>query len=183
MNQDHPVVNITGDLVALGPLYRDLIPTIQRWFNDFDTDRTQGDIPGPRTLERTTAWYERIANRDDVYWYTIYEVATWQPIGMTWLVDIDHRNGTASFGISISEPSARGKGYGTEATRLILDLAFDQLGLHNVSLDVFANNPAGIRAYEKAGFTEYGRIREAYVSGGRRWDVILMEAIRTSSRA
>ncbi|MEX2315366.1 MAG: GNAT family protein [Thermomicrobiales bacterium] len=41
----------------------------------------------------------------------------------------------------------------------------------------YANNPAGIRAYQKAGFTEFARVREAYVSGGRRWDVILMEAV------
>jgi len=178
MSAERPIVNVVGQQVALGPLRRDLIPTIQRWFNNFESDRTQGDIPGPRTLERATAWYERMANRDDGYWYTIYETTDWQPIGMTWLADIDHRHGTAYFGISIGDQANRGRGYGTEATRLILDVAFKQLGLYNVALDVYANNPGGIRAYQKAGFTEYGRIREAYVSGGRRWDVILMEAIR-----
>ena len=172
-----PVVNITGERVALGPLRRDLIPTQQRWFNDFETDRTQGDLPGPRTLERATRWYERNATSDDTFWFTIYELSTWQPIGITWLADIDHHNGTAGFAISIGELSARGKGYGTEVTRLMLDLAFTRLGLHNVELSVYANNPAGIRAYQKAGFTEFARVREAYVSGGQRWDVILMEAL------
>jgi RimJ/RimL family protein N-acetyltransferase len=60
---------------------------------------------------------------------------------------------------------------------MMMDFAFKRLGLHNVALDVFSNNPAGIRAYQKAGFTEYGRFREAYVSGGQRWDVVLMEAV------
>jgi RimJ/RimL family protein N-acetyltransferase len=177
MSAEQPVVNITGERIALGPLRRDLIPLQQRWFNDFATDRTQGDLPGPRTLERATAWFERHAISEDAFWFTIYEIVTWQPIGITWLVEIDHHNGTASFGISISEPSARGKGYGTETTRLILDFAFNRLDLHNVALEVYSNNPAGLRAYEKAGFREYGRLREVYFSGGTRWDEILMEAI------
>jgi len=177
MSVDQPIVNITGERVALGPLRRDLIPTYQRWFNDFETDRTQGDLAGPRTLERATGWYERNATSDDSFWFTVYELATWRVIGMTWLSDIDHHNGTCFFAISIGETSARGKGYGTEITRLMLDFGFNRLGLHNIALDVFENNPAGIRAYQKAGFTEFGRIREAYVSGGRRWDVILMEIV------
>lgn len=40
MSDRKPIVNITGERVALGPLRRDLIPTHQRWFNDFETDRT-----------------------------------------------------------------------------------------------------------------------------------------------
>jgi RimJ/RimL family protein N-acetyltransferase len=178
---EQPVVNITGVRIALGPLRRDLIPRHQRWFNDFASDRTQGDMPGPRTLERATRWFERVVSSDDAVWFTIYELSTWQPIGMTWLSDIDHRNGTAYFAISIAEPSARGNGYGTDTTRLMLDFAFNQLGLHNIALDVFSNNPAGIRTYEKAGFVEYGRFREVYLSGARRWDSILMEAVRETS--
>jgi len=174
---ERPVINITGERIALGPLRRDLIPLHYRWFNDFATDRTQGDLPGPRTIERATGWYERNATSDDAIWFVVYEIATMQPIGMTWLSDVDHENGTAYFAISLGEPDARGKGYGTETTRLMLDFAFNRLGLHNVALDVFSNNPAGIRAYQKAGFTEYGRIREAYVMGGRRWDSILMEVL------
>ncbi len=177
---EQPVVNITGERIALGPLRRDLIPLHQRWFNDFETDRTQGDLPGPRTLERTIRWFERNATSDDTHWFTIYEIATWQPIGVTWLSDVDHRNGTAYFAISIGEASARGKGYGTEAARLMLDFAFNRLGLHNVALDVYSNNPAGVRAYQKAGFREFGRLREVYLSGGRRWDSILMEVVRES---
>lgn len=179
---DRPMTNIVGDRVALGPMRHDLIPTYQRWFNDFATDRTQGDIPGPRTLERATRWYERIASIDDAHWFTIYAIATWKPVGMTWLSNIDTHHGTAYFAISIGDPTARGKGYGTEATRLMLDFSFHRLGLHNIALNVFENNPAGIHAYEKAGFTEFARIREAYMSGGRRWDDILMEAINDNVR-
>jgi hypothetical protein len=56
---------------------------------------------------------------------------------------VDHRNRSATFGILIGEPECRGKGYGTETTRLMLDYAFTALGLHNVMLTVFEFNPAG----------------------------------------
>jgi RimJ/RimL family protein N-acetyltransferase len=172
-----PVINIHVDRVALGPLRRDLMGAIGRWFNDFETTRTQGDQPGPRTPERVTGWLDRVMSMSDMHWFVIYDVATWRAIGITWLAEIDFRNGTAEFGISIGERDMRGKGYGTEATRLMIDYALTTLGLHNLKLEVYAINPAGIRAYTKAGFREIGRQRENYVMGGRRYDTVYMEVL------
>ncbi len=173
-----PVVNIVGDLVALGPHRRDLLPTYQRWINDFEVLRTLGlPPPGPTTLEQETAWYE--AQPADAARFTIYEVTTWRPLGTTALHGIDHRNGVATFGIFIGDADARGKGYGTEATRLMLDFAFSALGLHSVMLTVSEFNQAGRRAYEKAGFKEFGRRRQCRWLGGRLWDDVYMDCLAT----
>ena len=83
------------------------------------------------------------------------------------------------FGISIADPAARGKGYGTEATRLMLDYAFTALGLHNVTLGAVAANPGAIRAYEKAGFREIGRRRQSWRIGAARYDEVLMDCLAT----
>jgi len=45
-----------------------------------------------------------------------------------------------------------GRGYGTDATRVIVEYGFREMGLHRIQLSVAPFNPAGIRAYEKAGF-------------------------------
>ncbi len=95
------------------------------------------------------------------------------------LAEIDFRNRSAAFGILIGDPDARGKGYGTETTRLILDYAFTAVGLHNVMLTVFEFNKAGIRAYEKAGYRELGRRRECRMMGGKLWDEIYMQCLST----
>ncbi|MGH9175449.1 MAG: GNAT family N-acetyltransferase, partial [Vicinamibacterales bacterium] len=100
-----------------------------------------------------------------------------RPIGFAGLRDISERHRTAEFAITIGDRDARGKGYGTEATRLMLDYAFIARGLHTVLLDVAEHNPGGIRAYEKAGFQIIGRRREAEVRDGRRWDTIYMQAM------
>ena len=177
-SSEPPIVNIVGDLVALGPLRRDLLPLYQRWINDFASVRTLALPPQPMTFEAEAAWYDGHTSPNERM-FTIYERATWRPVGNTDLRDIDHRNRSASFGILIGEPDARGKGYGTEATRLMLDYAFTALGLHNVLLTCYEFNLAGQRAYQKAGFKEIGRRRQCRWLNGRLWDEIFMDCLAT----
>src|SRR5882724_11950071 len=118
-----PIVNITGERVALGPIRRDLIEVVLRWSNDFAVYRTFG-IPEPTTLEQQTQVYDRAVADNDAAFFTIYERDGWRPIGFTYLEGIIWRDRTAEFGILIGEADARGKGYGTEVTTLMLDYAF-----------------------------------------------------------
>ncbi len=174
---EHPLTNIVGERVALGPLRRDLLPLYMRWRNDFIVARTLDDDPGPETLEARMAWYERVSTDQETVRFTVYERVTWRPIGLANLHDLDHRQGTAELGLVIGEQEARGRGYGAEVTRLMLDFAFTALRLHSVMLRVYAYNLAGQRAYEKAGFREFGRRRESRVFAGRRWDEVYMECL------
>ncbi len=174
---DQPIINIVGEKIALGPLRRDLIPLHQRWINDFTIARNIGPF-GPVTVEHeTTTWYERAIRVESRVDFMIYTRAGWRPVGSTELFHIDYHNGRAEFGIFIGEADARGKGYGTETTRLMLDYAFTALALVNVSLTVAEWNIAGLRAYTKAGFKELGRRRQCWLMGGRRWDEIHMDCL------
>lgn len=180
-DRDEPILNIVGEGVALGPLRRDLIPRYCRWNNDFATTRTLARSE-PTTIEAMTAAYDATLAADDCVDFTIYERTSGQPIGSAYLHAIDVRNGTAEFGIVIGEAAARGKGYGTETARLMLDYAFSALGLHNVMLRVYAFNRAGLRAYEKAGFRVFATRRQCHLMGGRLWDVVFMEATSNEGR-
>lgn len=174
---EQPVINVEGQLVALGPYRRDHIPIYQAWINDFATIRTLEIPPGPMTAEQETAWYDTMTSSSSTASFVIYERSTRRPVGGTNLHEIDYRHRTASFGIMIGATDCRGKGYGTEATRLMLDYAFTALGLHSVMLTVYAFNLAGQRAYAKAGFKEIGRRRECRWMGGRLWDEIYMDCL------
>ena len=140
-----PALNILGERVALGPLRAELLPLYGRWINDFRTIRMLGLPPAPVTAEKEQDWYEGRSKGENDMMFTIYERETLCPIGNTALHGLDHRNRSASFGIIIGEPEFRGRGLGTETTRLMLDYAFTALGLHNVMLTVFEFNPAGTR--------------------------------------
>ena len=172
-----PVINIEGERVALGPLRRELLPDYTRWRNDVVLARTLDYLPGPYTDEERAAWFARASLDTTSIRFTIYERATWRAIGLTSLNSIDFRQGTAGFGLVIGESDARGRGAGTETTRLMLDYAFTALGLFNVMLHVYSYNQAALRAYEKAGFREFGRRSQSRLYAGRRWDEVYMECV------
>jgi len=177
-----PVLNITGEKVALGPMRRDLVPLYMKWLNDFEVTRTLGAHMRPVTREAEEAWYERASKSESDAFFTIYERATMRPIGNTGLEEIDHCHRTATFGLLIGEKECWGKGYGTEVTRRVLEYGFASLGLHNILLTVFSFNERGLRAYTRAGFREIGRRREAFRLGAQAHDVIYMDCLATEFR-
>ena len=176
---ERPVISIEGELVALGPMGRDQIPLYHRWHNNFDTLRSQGEPPQmPDTLESVERWYASyVDGNDTTAWFTIYDRVTDQPVGWTELKDIDRHNGTAEFAIMIGDPEVRGRGLGTEVTRLMLRYGFENLGLHNIHLYYMEFNEGARRVYERAGFREYGRRTGAYRVGVERWDVVYMQCL------
>jgi RimJ/RimL family protein N-acetyltransferase len=171
-----PVYNMHGRLVGLGPLRPGLISTYERWLNDFDLLALLDRRFRPLTSDWIRIWYERQSRgAADTYVFTIWDVGTGKAIGNAALQDVDQRARTAEFGIFIAEPAFRGGGRGSEATRLMLEFAFDTLGLENVMLRVFEYNEPAIGVYERAGFRLIGRRRGAQRRGGRAWDTLLMD--------
>jgi RimJ/RimL family protein N-acetyltransferase len=176
MSDAQPIINIWGEKVALGPLRRDLLPLYTRWVNDFEVIATLGLALGATTFEKEEAWYESARNPGDGVQFTIYVRETMQPIGTTGLT-YSFQNQRGTFGIMIGDKTAWNKGYGTEASRLMLDYGFNKLGLHHINLTVHSTNTRGIRAYEKAGYKIAGRLRESFKSGHKFVDVVYMDCL------
>jgi diamine N-acetyltransferase len=179
-----PIVAITGERVALGPIHRGLLPLLERWENDVWTVDRGGADPWPVSADAVANAWEPLLRGERLDWigFAVYALPELRPIGVMNLRDFTNPHGTAEFGITIGEAADRGRGYGTEAVRLLLDFAFTVLGLHNVWLDTPAYNTAAIRAYEKAGFREIGRRRGARLRAGTRYDVVLMDCIADDFR-
>jgi RimJ/RimL family protein N-acetyltransferase len=182
-DNEAPVINILGENVALGPTTRNQVPTLHRWVNDFQVSILSGDPLQPTTLESLQAEYDRTfgkeAQRQNATGFSIYERASMRLIGYTELRHIDHRNRTATFGIMIGEKDCWHKGYGTEATRLMLDYGFNVLNLHNIDLNTHSYNEAAQKAYTRAGFRVIGRRRQACRWGDRIYDEVLMDCLST----
>ena len=174
-----PLLNFVGEKVALGPAHRDLLPLVNTRDNDFAAEFLANNVLRPITEGGTESFLASTlkgeAGRD--IFFIIYEYASLRPIGWTVLRRVDAKNGTAEFGIVIGEPDCRGKGYGTEVTRLVLDYAFTVENLHNVLLDTAAHNERAIRAYTRAGFRIIGRRRQALCWGKKRYDSVLMDCL------
>ncbi len=172
-----PIINITGERVALGPIREDLLPLYERWENDWEVIRTHIQTPMPMTAEIMRRWFERVRTGAERLPFTVYEREQMQPIGISGLMGVDFRNRTAELSITIAESNFRGRGYGTETAGLVLDYAFSALGLRSVMLTAVDYNAAGLRVYEKLGFREIGRRREAFLFGGHFRDVVYMDIL------
>lgn len=87
-------------------------------------------------------------------------------IGEIKLHSINLQDRRASMAIAIYDPGQLGKGYGSEAIRLLLQHAFTQLNLHRIGVRVLAFNERAVKTYKKCGFTVEGQEREtAFVDG------------------
>jgi diamine N-acetyltransferase len=172
-----PLTMLENDLILLGPLRRDLLDTYQRWMSDLAVTRTLAIPNMPMTLEAEQAWLDHALTDAGEAVFTMYRRDTGQPIGNAGLHNIDHFHRTSDFGIAIGERSAWNLGFGTSTTRLLLSYGFDVLGLRNIMLEVYATNPAALRAYERAGFRRIGVRRSAYSLGRERTDIYFMDAV------
>lgn len=76
-------------------------------------------------------------------------------------------------------PSARGRGVGTLAQRLLVEHLFATTDLDRIEADTDVDNVAEQRALEKVGLRREGVIRGAQLRGGRRRDVIKYGILRT----
>ena len=128
-------------------------------------------------------WYRTRADHDDRLDLAIVERATGDWIGEVVLNDLDAHNRSCGFRIMLAAPSQFGRGFGTEATQLILGHAFGTVGLHRVDLEVYEFNPRARHVYEKVGFVHEGTKRQALLWDGRWIDAAVMAMLADEWRS
>lgn len=165
---------IIGRLVALRRPHANDLPAVTRWYRDREIARLTRYQTRPMSEADVERFFQLRMLAPDALAYSIVELPDWRLVGFTTFSSLDGDNGSVMFHITIGERDAWGRGLGTEATELMLEHAFERLGLHRVGLSVFSYNVRAIRAYEKAGFRLEGRQREAIMRDGRYWDEIQM---------
>ena len=149
-----------------------------RWNND---PRVMQFLPRsavPASREQLLAWLRKSAEDPGDAIELAVETSDGRHIGGASLRDFDWKTRKAEFAIMIGEPECWGKGHGTDVTRLLLELGFDRLNLNRIWLTVDAEHSAAIRAYDKAGFREEGRLRQDRFLRGAYGDTILMAILR-----
>ncbi len=169
---------LVGDLVRLRGVRDDDLATLARW--DMDPGRMatlSGWVAPPSEAaarERIAKWS---ANTGDDLGFAI-ETLEDPPVlaGNIGLWGARPKDRCATLGIALGRDYI-GRGYGTDAMRVIVGYAFREMGLHRIQLSVAPFNLAGIRAYQKAGFVEEGRHRESVLHDGRWYDEVLMSIL------
>lgn len=172
---------LPGDVVTLVPATIDHVPDLIPMLNDPEIARLTGSR-GDIDKDVIENWYATRAEQTDRLDLAVIDNRTHTCVGEAVLNEWDPDNRSCNFRIALV-PTALGRGFGTEATRLIVGYGFETLGLHRISLEVYAFNPRARRAYEKAGFVEEGRRRDALLWDGEWVDAVMMSILAPEWRA
>ncbi len=106
-----------------------------------------------------------------------------EPIGWVALLDVDYQNRFAETGSFFGNVAYRGGGYGSEAKHLLLEYAFERLGLHMVQSFVYFQNTRSAAALRKQGYREAGRINWLYPNNGTLDNFVIFDLLAEEWRA
>ena len=168
-------VLLRGSRVRLRPLEREDLPRYQELFSEPEINLRFGGLGVPESLSRLQRRFDggEFDTTDRFLQLAIETEDTL--IGVMVLRNEENLpSRSATFGIIIGDRAYQDRGYGTEASTLLLDYAFAVLGYHKINLDLFEYNARAQAMYEKLGFVVEGRRRENHWTRGRFWDDILM---------
>jgi len=171
---------LVGEQVRLEPLTEAVLEDYLAAIADPEVRRLTG---GSDHHERGTVahWLATRADHHDRADWAAVRISDGAFVGEAVLNQLDIANASANFRILLAGPHVFGKGHGTEMTRLAVDHGF-AVGLHRISLTVFAFNPRARRVYERCGFVVEGRLRDALYQDGSWHDDILMSVLRSDPR-
>jgi len=148
------------------------------WEDDPDLQRQLDSEPiRPWTPVRREDLYRNF-QKDTRFPFAIFTLADDRLIGQCVLYRQDVRNRFGRIGIVIGAPRNRGRGYGTDALRILVNYGFKELNLHRLEIEVFAFNKEAIRTYEKVGFKCEVTKRQALYRDGVYNDVLVMGILR-----
>ncbi|MEO5885863.1 MAG: GNAT family protein [Candidatus Limnocylindrales bacterium] len=173
---------LTGSRVVLRRHVPENLAWFRRWYADPEIARLARYQEAPMRADEIERFFAARVIGPEAMAMAIHEVAGDRLVGTCAFSQLDGDNGSALYHITIGEKDAWGQGYGTEATRLMLDHAFGALGLHRVALFVFAFNERAIRAYRRCGFVLEGRSRESIHRDGQWWDELAMSVLESDWR-
>lgn len=170
-----------GERVMLREYKKEDLQYMRMWVNDPEVTSNLSDIfLYPHTLNATEYFLNsKLEGKSEEKGFVIAHKETEEYIGQIGLMNIDWRNRVTALGIVIGSESDRGKGYGTEAIRVLQEFVFNNLNLNKLELQLRDYNLRGYSCYLKCGFKEEGRKRQDNYIDGRYTDTIFMGILKS----
>lgn len=131
----------------------------------------------PYSQDDIVNWINFHNNNDSEVLLVIEDTAAAKLIGHVGLYKIDKVAKKTEYGILISDDDSRGKGYGSKATKLMVDYAFHTLGMHKVTAEVLSENLPSISMFKKCGFSVDGCLRDDVYKNDKYYDVLCMSIL------
>ncbi|GIH75996.1 GNAT family N-acetyltransferase [Planobispora longispora] len=167
---------LSGERVTLRPVGPQYVDGLWELVNDPEIARLTGSH-GVIDHTATKIWYGSRHEHADRLDLAICAAEDDSYVGEIVLNDLDAANLSCNLRIALIGPRVFGRGYGTEAIRLVLDHAFATTDLHRIELEVYSFNERAAHVYRKIGFVEEGVRRDALRWDGEWHDAIMMSIL------
>ncbi|WP_236570545.1 GNAT family N-acetyltransferase [Paenibacillus sp. An7] len=119
------------------------------------------------TVRKMVGYFERDFNKQTrVKWGIFAEDQPDRLIGIIEVFDLNHKVNMATMGYFLAE-AYWGRGYATEAVRLVLEFLFLRAGINRVQADVMPQNEVSKKVLLKNGFMKEGTLRQAAIWSGK----------------
>jgi RimJ/RimL family protein N-acetyltransferase len=180
---NHRGLNMLGDELLLGEFVRltritkEDLPTINEWGQHIEYLRLLSRSQAFPTILEDMNWLMEV-EREENPTFAIRALEENTLVGICAFKEVRWQARTTYFWIGIGDPANRGRGYGTDATRVLLRYAFMEMNLNRVGLEVFSNNERAIASYKKVGFIHEGTVRDYIFRDGQYLDMHLMGMLR-----
>lgn len=171
----HMDQEIRGKRIILREQREEDVPFYTYWFNQPKV-MFQCGFEKPTTEEEMKTCITVNHKSKDSVWFTITDLDG-NIIGETGLLRMFPAWHQTDLTIIIPDPKMQHKGYGTEAIRIMLDMAFHQYDMHRVSIGVVGLNTDALAFYKKIGFKQEGIQEEAYYYNNTYSDFIMMRIL------
>ncbi len=172
---------IQGDRICLRPVTPTDLPLLAAWYNDVDIEGEYNafGLKSSNALERSFAEHGLLT--DQLGTLMIVKPAG-EVVGMMSFHQVHYgpNGGSLAYNIGLNLlPAQRGKGYGTEAQRLLAAYLFQTYPIARVEASTDVTNLPEQRALEKAGFVREGVLRQAQWRAGAWHDLMLYSKVRS----
>lgn len=169
---------LEGERIILREYRKEDYAHMRKWVNDYEITQYLSNIfLYPHSEVATENFLNRMIE-GRAKGFVIADKPKEEYIGQVDLIDIDWPNRVASIGIVIGIREKLGKGYGTEAIKLLQFFVFNKMNLNKLELEVRAHNERAISCYKKCGFQIEGRIRENFYDRGKYTDTLKMGILK-----
>ena len=133
-----------------------------------------GIIHYPLSVEKQKEW---LASLGEKYAFMITLKETGEILGTLGINYLNRLHQRATWYIRL-DPNYQGKGYGNEASKILVDYAFRNMNINRLDCDCFAENPAAAANIRKLGFSQEGVARKYYYHNGEFKDIILFSQLK-----
>ena len=170
---------IDGERIYLRELrFSDVNRNYCNWMKDLEVTQYLESRFERWTIKKLRDYVRKIKNSPDYLFLAIISKYNNKHVGNIKIGPINRIHKFSDIGIIIGEKRFWGKGFATEAIKLVVEFCFAKLKLHKVTAGVYSNNIGSIKAFKKAGFSIEGIRKKQYLYKGNYIDGIILGIIR-----